>query len=107
VFGTQVLYELTVRLTGKEITYVRPYLKEFNRLEVVFAFLFTIELFVRCLVQYSFASPKKYFQEVLSDVFFYIDVLAVLPTYIDIAIGWAVQVDNISTRVESAYAFSA
>ena len=67
-------------------------MKEFSRLEVAFAFFFTIELFVRCCVQYSFASPNKYFQEMLSDVFFYIDVLAVLPAYIDIAIGRVVHV---------------
>ena len=38
---------------------------------------------MRCFVQYSFDSPQKYFREMFSDMFFYIDTLAVLPTYID------------------------
>ena len=38
---------------------------------------------MRCFVQYSFESPQQYFREMFSDMFFYIDTLAVLPTYID------------------------
>jgi hypothetical protein len=52
-------------------------LKSFEILEQVFAIFFTFELLIRCLVQYSFESPQQYFREMSSDMFFYIDALAV------------------------------
>ena len=60
------------------------HLRSFDVLEQVFAFIFTFELLLRCFVQYSFESPGRYFREMFSDMFFYVDFLAVLPTYIDL-----------------------
>ena len=59
-------------------------LKVFDYLEVTFACLFAVELLVRCFVQYSFRSRKDYFKEMFSDVYFYVDFIAVLPSFIDL-----------------------
>jgi len=56
-------------------------------LEVVFAIIFTVELGIRILVQYPVDTAKNFFKSMGTDLFFYIDGLAVLPTYIDMLVS--------------------